>query len=400
MRQEQYFGELYNKRVKQNGKEVVRYLTRIGSNSGLYYLFILFLYAYIQGTTWLNQWVTNQQLFLAVVAIVLAIFVTKSHIRTFFTDTDITFLLPAEPYLRGFFTKSILYSFAIHALQSVLLVMFIYPLFLAKTESVPLFLLTLFAVILLKGLHLLYHFQYRQGSIFTNRFVQIIIAFALFMSLFFKPILFLVLFGVTSYLIIMKTSLLIPSFHWKILVEEEKKRKSGFISIINIFVDVPKEQIVVRRRAWLVSLFTKHPYATKSPFFYLFGRSLVRQGEFFGIYIRLTLLMYIAICLTTNIYVGILIVLIGLHLSANQLGYHVKINNYPMLLRTYPVTNEDAKLGISHVSVLMLGIQILLLIVVSPIAQLSVVEILLLQGIGICYLLFVSLKIVPNKVML
>ncbi len=197
------------------------------------------MYLYVQGVKWVEQISINSFISIVMVSALLSLFLTRSYLRTFLSDIDLTFLLPAEPYLSRYFKYSFYYSFAIQLLQSILLMLFLYPFFRKEVWDIPLFMTVLFIVIVLEGLNLLFHMQKRQVLNYYYRICQFVVNFLLFVLLLYNPIFSLPFISVLSYYFILHSTWYIPSYAWSLFIKDEKKRKNTYYTVASFFIDIP-----------------------------------------------------------------------------------------------------------------------------------------------------------------
>ncbi|AMK73711.1 MULTISPECIES: ABC transporter permease [Bacillus] len=388
------WGKLFKRRLKTQWEKERIYLFRVFSNSGVFIVFGVLMYLYVKLFKWFDQIVTGRFEFILFFSIIMAIFLTKNPLTTFLRETDIYFMLPAESELTPYFKYAFYLSLFIQVLKIIVLMFILYPLFQSKTGDHILFLTTCIILLYLKYLNMKVVF-YVNKEIFLVQFIINVVLLNLF---FYHLLLFLLMVGTISYILITRQTYILPSDMWIIQINKEQKRKSFYYTFLNLFIDIPSVQHRVRERKYLFFLIKRSSFIFLNPFLYLLIRSSLRYGEFFGIYIRFSFVMLIALVFTTNPVLTVCITLLGLFLTTLQVLHNFKPNLYPLILRTYPITNRDVKLGLEYIvfSLLLLQIFSLLLLLIS--GSIEIQNILLLQALSLAVAYILSFWYVPKKV--
>ena len=87
------------------------------------------------------------------------------------------------------------------------------------------------------------------------------------------------------YLAIMHQMVKGKPLNWEYLISEEGKKMMLLYRIANMFVDVPALKERVSRRKWLD--FILSIIGEKRTYLYLYTRTFLRSGNYFGLYVRL-----------------------------------------------------------------------------------------------------------------
>ena len=77
---------------------------------------------------------------------------------------------------------------------------------------------------------------------------------------------------------------------WEYLIDQDERRMTSFYRLANLFTDVPKLKNRVKRRKWLDSLLVRIPFRQDQSFPFLFTRTFLRSGDYWGLFVRLTLI--------------------------------------------------------------------------------------------------------------
>jgi ABC-2 type transport system permease protein len=104
---------------------------------------------------------------------------------------------------------------------------------------------------------------------------------------------------------------------WEQLIELEEKRMGAFYRIANLFTDVPKLKDRVKRRKWLDPL-VAGKYGQNQTFDHIYQITFLRSGDYFGLFMRLTVIGAAGIYLTYGVG-QLILALLFLYLTGFQL---------------------------------------------------------------------------------
>ena len=110
--------------------------------------------------------------------------------------------------------------------------------------------------------------------------------------------------------------------------------------IANMFVDVPALKERVSRRKWLD--FVLSMIGEKRTYLYLYTRTFLRSGNYFGLYMRLLVLVVI-LYFIPFLYGRFIVSIVFLYLIGYQLLSLWKHHRLKLWLDLYPVTVEEKK---------------------------------------------------------
>ncbi|MDU0074641.1 MULTISPECIES: ABC transporter permease [Bacillus] len=388
------WGKLFIGRLKAQWETERVYLLRVFSNSGIFIAFGLLMYVYVKLFKWFDQLVMDRFEFILFFSIIMAVFLTRNSLTTLLRETDIYFMLPAESELTPYFKYAFYFSLFIQALKVIVLMLILYPLFQSKTDNHILFLTTCIVLLCLKYLNMNAVF-YANKEIYLP--IQFTVNWILLNLFFYHLLLFLLIVGIISYVVITRQTYILSSDMWLMQINKEQKRKSFYYTFLNLFIDIPSVQHRVRERKYLFFLIKRSSFIFRNPFLYLLIRSSLRYGEFFGVYIRLSFVMLIALLISTYPILTVCITMLGLFLTTLQVLHNFKPHIYPLMLRTYPITNRDVKLGLEYIVFSLLVLQILSLLLLLISCSIKIQNILLLQVLSLAVAYILSFWYVPKK---
>ncbi len=131
---------------------------------------------------------------------------------------------------------------------------------------------------------------------------------------------------------------------WDLLIEKDQARMQAFYRIANQFADVPHLKTKVHKRQTIVNLFTKRvPFNRNNTYDYLFRITFVRGGDYFGLFLRLTILAGVIIYFIPNLWVQLAFALLFLYLTGFQLIGMWKHHRTIAWMRLYPVAGDTRK---------------------------------------------------------
>ena len=129
--------------------------------------------------------------------------------------------------------------------------------------------------------------------------------------------------------------------NWEYLISEEGKKMMLLYRIANMFVDVPALKERVARRKWLDFILSM--IGEKRTYLYLYTRTFLRSGNYFGLYVRLLALGGVILYFIPFLYGRFIVSLIFLYLIGYQLLTLWKHHRMKIWLDLYPVGGEEKK---------------------------------------------------------
>ncbi|HDX9580003.1 TPA: ABC transporter permease [Bacillus pseudomycoides] len=282
---------LWTSRFQQHLKKITMYFARIGSS--LIYSFLILLGAGGYYYAKFLRSFPSEFVVLTIVTILLTVTLTRSPIRTFLQKPDMLYLLPIEEKLTYYFKRSLLYSYLIQLFPLSCVMLIITPLAGQSLHTTPAFLGGVFVILaLIKWWNMYIHWTYQNTEIAS---------YWLLIRIFCNAAITYTMFQFTSILIVGSILLAITllflytmnkqkrHIHWEYLIEQEEKMDMYFYQFVHFFTDVPQIKQQAKQRKWLTTWMERILYKKRSPFLYLYSLSFVRTNDYFGMYIRLTL---------------------------------------------------------------------------------------------------------------
>ncbi|ATP37674.1 protein EcsB [Ligilactobacillus salivarius] len=279
-----------------------------------------------------------------VVIIVLLVMLQFGKVGTLIDEPDKVFLLPQEKGMREYLMRAQKRAWVSNSVIQivvwiVLLPFIYYGVHLNLVESIILLLSQVALKVAQVNLFFIRAFEakYQAGkySLIFNYVVPLIVyMLGLYASIYFA-------LGITVGLILYLKSL--PKnkiIQWNYLIDVEKLRLMRKYSFFNLFTDVPQVKKKAKRRKYLDWLIPKF----KNVYGYLFIRAIIRNGEYSGLYIRLTVIEFIVLLFIPKFWLSLVIGMLFIYLIGFQMLPLYKYFDDNVFVHLYPLeTNSKGK---------------------------------------------------------
>jgi ABC-2 type transport system permease protein len=336
---------IWSQRFSSYLKELSRYMKYMFND----HLMIVVLIAVSAGAVYYNQWLSQLPLTFPyewVMGIILGIVITASSIRSFLKEPDLVFLLPIEHKMKDYFRQGIIYSFVMHSITLLVTFLVLVPMLQQFTEtSFQKLIVLFFIMVVLKGWNLflswrmLHNFDHQSTWLdysirlsFTTVFLVLLFAGAPFIYL-----CVLIVIGVAWALAFLNMTRG-KSVKWELLINEEIKLMNRFYRMANLFVDVPHLRSEVKPRKWLDWVTASIPLKKENLFDFLYIKTFIRSGEYFGLYVRLLIIAGFIIAGVHFEYAALIIVPFFIYISGLQLLGMFKQHDQKLWLDLYPIS--------------------------------------------------------------
>lgn len=386
--------KLWKERFNRRIKELSRYLRYIFNGHNVIVMVFLLGTAVFYYQQWLTT-VSEDFPAAIIMAIALAFILTFTPIYTFLIEADRIFLLPLESRLQGFFNRSLAVSFLLHTYLLVMGLAIFMPMYARVNDGdFHVFLPFLLTVLVMKMFNLLIRWKvqyYVEKSVhlfdtLIRYAVNAVFLFFLFSNqglLFLLPEILLLLLLYFYYSKNTKEK----GLKWEFLIELEERRMTSFYRLANLFTDVPHLRDRVKRRSWLDWLFSRLAFAQKNTFSHLFTRTFLRAGDYFGLFVRLTIIGAAGLYLISFGYGQILLVLLFMYLTGFQLLPLWNHHQNKLWIRLYPVEDGIKEKSFKSLLSKILYLQALILsLAILAKGEWIMAIISLIAGIGFAYL--------------
>lgn len=144
---------------------------------------------------------------------------------------------------------------------------------------------------------------------------------------------------------------------WKLAIETEDQRMFRIKRFYNLFTDVPGVNSKIKRRKWLDGLLTPIKPVSSNTYLYLFARGFVRNNEYIGLFLRLTIIQAIMLALIDNFYISLIVEMLFIYLVGFQLKPYFKEVLQNLMQRLYPISGKTKIADFTKLSTTILSIQ-------------------------------------------
>ncbi|HDR7598352.1 TPA: ABC transporter permease [Bacillus mycoides] len=339
---------LWKERFRHFLKEVRTY-SKYVFNDHLKFIFVFIIGA---GAYYYQQWLqtlTPSFPTAIVMAVLLGLVLTAGSIQTLLKEADLVYLLPVEEKLKPYFTKAFLFTFMIQLYIIAMLAAALAPLYFQQMKQTGAnYIWIVIAFVIVKVWNL---FVAWEKSFLTDQNVQRADWFIRFIlnglfvyvlvertSVIFTGV---IVFLMALYLAVMHQKVKGKPLNWEYLISEEGKKMMLMYRIANMFVDVPALKERVSRRKWLDFILSM--IGEKRTYLYLYTRTFLRSGNYFGLYMRLLVLGGIILYFIPFLYGRFIVSFVFLYLIGYQLLTLWKHHRMKVWLDLYPVGGDEKK---------------------------------------------------------
>ncbi|MFC4619093.1 ABC transporter permease [Camelliibacillus cellulosilyticus] len=368
--------DLWEQRRGQFWTEASRYL-RLLANSG--FMFTIYFIILISGVYY-QRWLAGLSADFPtewMLTVVFALLCFRAPIRTFVLSADLVFLLPVEEAMKSYFRKARAYNFFLQSVPIVFVWAIAMPLFL-KTVDTRLLAYFLMLVLLL-GLK-----AWNIDGAWREHFVLNSFGYKVLRAIVSVVFIGLLLFKVPWWLIVIIIAVMaicsalvfwpLSGEHllkWEKVLESEDRLAGRFYRFANLITDVPKMQNRVKQRRWLTPLTNVFPYEQRAVFQRFYAKTFIRTGDYFGIWVRLTVIGALLAILLPKGIPTIVVLLIFVYLTAVQLLGLWRDGYLEGPATLFPVNAAILQRGFLSVLAIVLLVQSLLIALIALAAGLS-----------------------------
>ncbi|HDR7336221.1 TPA: ABC transporter permease EcsB [Bacillus cereus] len=327
----------------------VRTYSKYVFNDHLKFIFVFIIGA---GAYYYQQWLqtlTPSFPTALVMAVLLGLVLTAGSIQTLLKEADLVYLLPVEEKLKPYFTKAFLFTFMIQLYIIAIVAAVLAPLYFQQMKQTgAAYIWIVIAFVIVKAWNL---FVAWEKSFLTDQNIQRADWFIRFilngLFVYFlverTSVMFIggIILLMVLYLAIMHQMVKGKPLNWEYLISEEGKKMMLLYRIANMFVDVPALKERVARRKWLDFILSM--IGEKRTYLYLYTRTFLRSGNYFGLYVRLLALGGVILYFIPFLYGRFIVSLIFLYLIGYQLLTLWKHHRMKIWLDLYPVGGEEKK---------------------------------------------------------
>ncbi len=356
---------LWTERLRRHQLNQFKYL-RLIFNDNFVLAFIVLIGA-------LGFWYSNflgtihHQLLLGkpIVILILFLAVQVGGIATLLEDPDSTFLLVKEREFYKYFRAAKNYSVFV-PIVTVALVNFLLSAFASRGAGLKISDIVMIAIGLIMyklgflNVNLMALYGRDKFGTFSMKLVSnLLLLVTLIISTYlFSPAMLIV--AVIYYFFLnaqVKTLETSGQLQWKYAIETENQRMFRIKRFYNLFTDVPGVNSKIKRRKWLDGLFKPIKPVSGNTYLYLFARGFVRNNEYIGLFLRLTIIQAVMLALIDNFYISLIVEMLFIYLVGFQLKPYFKEVMQNLMQRLYPISGQTKIADFTKLSTIILSIQ-------------------------------------------
>ncbi|MDF2935928.1 MAG: transporter permease [Paenibacillaceae bacterium] len=339
------FADLWRKRAAAFWKEAfiyISYAARSGFAGFLLMFFIIGAYYYGKFLQSLPDGFPYWRMTTPILALALGM----TGVRTFMKQADMVFLAPAESRLRSWWTCSVLYSFVFQAAVSLMLLLMVWPLYLACADEAALSFAHAAAYLLIAKLlavvgrfysdRLVYRLN-RGAEALVRWLAAVVLPFALLTESPAKAWLLLLAAAVVQGLVILP----FPRHRvpWEHLIRQEETSLKRHYTFYSWFADVPKLKSKPAARRLLGGITSRIPFRQEDTHRFLYAKTFIRS-EHYAILVRTSLIAVLLFLAVNHTAAVLLIYGIVLIMNCATVSSLSQSHQYSFWLELYPL---DAK---------------------------------------------------------
>ncbi|WP_062352228.1 ABC transporter permease [Bacillus kwashiorkori] len=337
--------QLWSKRFGERMKEMLKFGRYMFND----HILIVLLISIGAGAYYYKDWVASLSedfptafLFAVLFSFVLA----TGNIITFFKEADKVFLLAVETKLKRYIVRSFILTYVWHLYLLFMLLLVLAPIFFNTMSGNQSYVIFAVLIFVLKIINLFVRwfvdFDYDKQVVTWDVLTRICLnGISIFLFMQEAYILFaacIVIF--LAYFVYFALKTKGKSLPWERLIDNEERRLGQFYRIANLFTDVPELRMEVKRRKGLDIFYKGIPFAQNSTYSYLISRTFFRSGDYFGLFIRLTLIGGVFIFGLDGSYLSYIIAILFIYLTGFQLLSMWKHHDYVIWTDLYPVSSD------------------------------------------------------------
>lgn len=330
--------DLFLKRKQAFRKQCLGYLRYVLNDHFVLFLLILLGFLTYQYSQLLQHFPENHlpiYLFLGFVSIFL---LAWGNIATYIEGPDKIFLIVNEAEVKRYIKRQAVRSFVFWLCLQTVFLLLLAPLFLAMNLGMPIF------------------------------------------------IVYLVILGLGKYLIFqrkIKQFIGLNGLDWDFLILQENKRKQILLRFFALFTQVKGISNSVKRRAYLDVILRSVPKTPGKVWQNLYLRSYLRNGDLFGLSVRLLLLSILSLIFINQAWIAAAVVALFNYLLLFQLLALYHAFDYQYLTQLFPLNQEEKVKGLKQI-LLGIGIFVLVLeLLVGLVVFKEKIALLILLGAGL-----------------
>lgn len=340
--------KIFKNRFSSHLKLLNRYLRYIFNGHFMIALMFMIITVAVYYQRWL-QTIPDHFPYVILIGAIFSFVVLYNPLQTFLKEPDQAFLIVKEKEMGEYFIWTLIYNYVVQLYAVAIALAVVAPLYFQFHPDRDVLLNALIVLVLLtvKAWHIVldWHFKQRDDQFFrrTEKLIRSLLTFLLFYCL-----ITLNYFVVYGFIYIVYLNLLYfyakrtTHLNWLRLIESDVERLALFYRFVSLFAQVPHVKSRTSKRRALTHLVNSMtPFAGGKTYTYLYRLTFLRSGEYFSLFLRLTVLAILVIIFVPNVWLKLVLALLFMYMTNFQmqsLYYHHRLNVW---LNLYPLSIRD-----------------------------------------------------------
>ena len=319
--------QLWQRRLRRHLTQQGRYLRLVFNDQFTIVLFVILgaaLYGYAQFVRGMSATVSGWLPWIVVVLVALSVRV--GQVATMFTDADATFLLPRAAGMGDYLLAAMRYSLVLPVVATVLLCVAAWPVLsvswhvgtaaivcLAVTGA-----LVQYGDLMLQTNALLLDQPAQLPHRVSLVLVMGLSVYATQFPVYWFPVVAAAVMDVVLR-VWLQQRLQNGQVNFLLAAQNENARMQRVYRVYSMFTDVPGLRATIKRRRWLDGFLRRGARKQARTWDYLYLRGFIRRPEYGNLFIRLTVLAVVLMCLSTVAWTSMAIGLVAMYLTAIQI---------------------------------------------------------------------------------
>lgn len=356
---------LFKERLVQHYKMLFKYFKYVFNDFFLIAVMFMLGGLSLAYSNFLSQLNPNNIFIKCLVILILFLSTKIGSLATFIKEPDKVFLLPVESKIFKYLKYTLTDSFVVSAFFQLLIFLITFPMInIVYQTNLFDFILYILILLILKISNLLIEIN-QLFSDQSNLYLILINLFTLITLILFmviNPIVGIVLaICLLIYVLVDGTKNQKNRFKWNLAIGNESHRMRRIYQFFNLFTDVPFLKGKVARRKYLDFIFNH--FDIKDANLYLYLKGIIRNKEYSGLFLRLTILGTILLLFVNNVYLNIGLAVLFIYLLAFQLvpfyyffDDNVFMHIYPLKVKNKIKAFKKLMYGLISVAILLFTI--------------------------------------------
>ncbi|MBD1371786.1 ABC transporter permease [Hazenella sp. IB182357] len=364
---------LFEERKDKSYLKAMRIVTMVAQGGGTPLVIGAFFILLYMGYSSLLEWLPTSFPTWIIIAWISSFFLTSNRLRTWIKTADLTYLLPLESEMKGYFRASIRYSIIVHNLHLLLFLFLVYPFVQLHISNFQTFLLMIMLLCLLQTLNgYMAWWEALLKPIRSTKWLRTVVMIRWMINVFCSLTIFKLYWiwfgigfmGMFALLLFLKKQAPSYPLPWSFFAKQEQSILAKYYRIANWFVDMPQLPVEIKERKIGVRMLDFF-FPSQHALTFLFIRNFVRKSEMISIIGRLLIWTSILMIGIDSIWAHLVLIFIGLWMTYEQLPQVTDQRFYPVWYRLYPIDSRDRKKYIRWFYAILLWGQTMLLGIIS-----------------------------------